>query len=183
MGDSCTTQGQRGKRGRTGQVVAVEQKVLHVDELTEFRGDRPCQRGGRTGIFRNGRLVYESRRREQKRGVPVKLLLYSSSSVRLMSPPNSVGIDPASANEDVRSANGRLASQTRRDEQMCVPVRLLSKSLSVCRLTSSPNSVGIDPAIAKSKVFVSVVYHKRQNEQTGTYPSNCCYRAQGQSGS
>ncbi len=30
--------------GRTGQLVRAETKGRHVDELAEFRGDRPCQR-------------------------------------------------------------------------------------------------------------------------------------------
>ncbi len=30
------------KRGRTGQLVVEKRKDLHVDELAEFRGDRPC---------------------------------------------------------------------------------------------------------------------------------------------
>ncbi len=30
--------------GRTGQLVQVEFKGRHVDELAEFGGDRPCQR-------------------------------------------------------------------------------------------------------------------------------------------
>ncbi len=36
--------GNMSKRGRTGELVAVETKDLHVDELAEFRGDRRCQR-------------------------------------------------------------------------------------------------------------------------------------------
>ena len=32
------------QRGRTGQLVFVESKSRHVDELAEFLGDRPCQR-------------------------------------------------------------------------------------------------------------------------------------------
>jgi hypothetical protein len=32
------------QRGRTGQFVVREKKVGQVDELAEFRGDRPCQR-------------------------------------------------------------------------------------------------------------------------------------------
>jgi hypothetical protein len=31
-------------RGRTAQVVALDLKVLHFDELAEFGWDRPCQR-------------------------------------------------------------------------------------------------------------------------------------------
>jgi hypothetical protein len=31
--------GKVSKRGRTGQIVGVEKKVLHVDELAEFGGD------------------------------------------------------------------------------------------------------------------------------------------------
>ncbi len=30
--------------GRTCQLVLVERKGRHIDELAEFRGDRPCQR-------------------------------------------------------------------------------------------------------------------------------------------
>jgi hypothetical protein len=32
------------KRERTGQLVVLDSKEAHVDELAEFRGDRPCQR-------------------------------------------------------------------------------------------------------------------------------------------
>jgi hypothetical protein len=43
-----------------------------------------------------------------KEGVPLNLLLSRQRVIRLMSSPNSVGIDPASANEDVCKASGRL---------------------------------------------------------------------------
>ena len=43
-----------------------------------------------------------------KKGVPLNLLPQRLRSVRLISLPNSVGIDPASANEDVFQASGRL---------------------------------------------------------------------------
>ncbi len=32
------------QRGRTGQLVVVEIKVPHVDELADLGGDRTCQR-------------------------------------------------------------------------------------------------------------------------------------------
>ncbi len=43
-----------------------------------------------------------------KRSVPVSLLELSNRVVMLMSMPNSVGIDPARADEDVFTASGRL---------------------------------------------------------------------------
>ncbi len=52
---------------------------------------------------------YYHTRSNEKEGVPLKLLPQRRSSVRLMSSPNSVGIDPAGANEDVFNASGRLA--------------------------------------------------------------------------
>ncbi len=52
-----------------------------------------------------------------KEGVPVSLLLPRSRFVMLMSSPNSVGIDPASANEDVFKASGRLVYHTTQNEQ------------------------------------------------------------------
>ncbi len=36
--------GNMSKKGRTAQIVVVEPQGTHVDELAEFRGDRPCQR-------------------------------------------------------------------------------------------------------------------------------------------
>jgi hypothetical protein len=41
--DSATA-GNMIKRGRTGELVDPEMKDIHVDELAEFRGNRPCQR-------------------------------------------------------------------------------------------------------------------------------------------
>ncbi len=43
-----------------------------------------------------------------KRGVPVSWFEWRTRVVMLMSSPNSVEIDPASANEDVFKASGRL---------------------------------------------------------------------------
>jgi hypothetical protein len=39
--DSYAKQGKNERKGRTGQLVVVEPKELHVDELAEFGGDRP----------------------------------------------------------------------------------------------------------------------------------------------
>ena len=44
--------------GRTGQLVLGENKGRQVDELAEFRGDRPCQR--KEHVFKaSGRLDYQ----------------------------------------------------------------------------------------------------------------------------
>jgi hypothetical protein len=43
-----------------------------------------------------------------KEGVPLNLLPGRPRVIRLMSLPNSVGIDPASESEDVIKASGRL---------------------------------------------------------------------------
>jgi hypothetical protein len=51
------------------------------------------------------------------RGVPLNLLLNSQTVFMLMSWPNSVGIDPASANEDVFKASGRLVLPHQENEQ------------------------------------------------------------------
>ena len=51
-----------------------------------------------------------------------------------------------------------------------VPVNSLRLRKSFVRLMSSPNSVGIDPASARSTFLKQVVdsyYHTRQNEQRG----------------
>ncbi len=72
----------------------------------------------------------------------------------LMSLPNSVGIDPASANEDVFKASGRLVlPKQARWANGGVPVRMLSLRTRVSMLMSLPNLVGIDPARANDDVF------------------------------
>ncbi len=46
-------------------MVVEKRKDLHVDELAELRGDRPCQR--KRGLFKeSGRLVLPNRSNEQK---------------------------------------------------------------------------------------------------------------------
>ncbi len=60
-----------------------------------------------------------------KRGVPVSWFTVRIRIVMLMSVPNSVGIDPASANEDVCKATGRLVlpkqARTGRTAQFVAP--------------------------------------------------------------
>ncbi len=64
-----------------------------------------------------------------KEGVPINLFLCSKRTSMLMSLPNSVGIDPASTNEDVFKAGGRLVlphqvnEQKGRTGQLVVPER------------------------------------------------------------
>ncbi len=69
----------------------------------------------------------------------------------LMSLPNSVGIDPASANEDVFKASGTTTPG--KMSKRGVPVSWLRWSARVVMLMSLPNSVGIDPASANEDVF------------------------------
>ncbi len=54
------------KRGRTGQLVVVESKVLHVDELAELGGDRPCQRTWK--VFQQVVDSYTKQGKMSKRG-------------------------------------------------------------------------------------------------------------------
>ncbi len=59
-------------------------------------------------IAASGRLVLPQPGKMSEEGGPFNSLHARKRSVRLMSLPNSVGIDPASANEDVLKASGRL---------------------------------------------------------------------------
>ena len=52
-----------------------------------------------------------------KEGVPLNLVLYSQRVSMLMSLPNSVGIEPGRADEDVFKASGRLVLPHQENEQ------------------------------------------------------------------
>ena len=58
-----------------------------------------------------------------KEGVPLKLFQSRRRLARLMSSPNSVGIDPASAYEDVFKASGRLVLPPGKMSKRGVPVK------------------------------------------------------------
>jgi hypothetical protein len=85
------------KRGRTVQIVAEETKISQIDELAEFRGDRPWQHEERFFSKWSTRGQTGAYKKVSKRGVPISWLLPRERHCMLMSLPNAEGIDPGNA--------------------------------------------------------------------------------------
>jgi hypothetical protein len=119
-----------------------------------------------------------------KQGAPVSWFELRLRVIMLMSLPNSVGIDPASANEDVFKASGRLVLPNAIGRFLLKLTSQLIEGqiddVQVDTLEQLARNFACQRTLSHKVRRGRLVYRTRRNVQTGTYRSNGSHAVEGQ---